>query len=607
MAVLTPFFDVVAGVAILAGRSSLLDKGVFKTANTNFTVRHLLALGFIGYGGWNLWKIERAQDKLKKTLDAESFSADWQTNDKFWNMLYEEHEYLFDEDGMVDYPTEQLAAIAKDMGFDAESFEADWIFSDKCEIRCPKCGDEGGMKGFMKGLKQLWDRTGYDDYESIYCPMCGKGVKIVIPKAYNEYGEFIGDDDYEAEDFGCFRCGMNKKNLTDDGYCESCVAWLDSRMPPFVAESESFSANPQGRPRCSKCVYRYGMKTCGACGDIQCERCFGSSGWCKSCPPKCVWCNTPAHSCSNCSEPNYLCVDCCSDLNAESFGAEENRFPYPEAKVTNIVGVKDKAYVTIRYLDTDDHYGYERIMEVDMEDVMLAELDGITRDEKIEFGLMPYKQVEGMGILSGDNATDHISGDFEWDGYSLQLIVDGEWQDDILDISATHPRKPLGNDQLEFINAMVYNLPHPTISSDELASMNWFWADNVMRALSHDYSDENHAESFEAEKLHPALYRYKGKIKLRKGWTECQECDDLVKMNDINFAYLEGYGNATVCDACVEKYQGFKRMDNYMRDNWTSWKDWGEKKEYSKKFVPVRKRSKWGESEIYRLKHDGII
>ena len=39
------------------------------------------------------------------------------------------------------------------------------------------------------------------------------------------------------EDLGCFRCGMNKKNLTDDGYCESCVAWVDSRMPPFVAES----------------------------------------------------------------------------------------------------------------------------------------------------------------------------------------------------------------------------------------------------------------------------------------------------------------------------------------------------------------------------------
>ena len=115
------------------------------------------------------------------------------------------------------------------------------------------------------------------------------------------------------------------------------------------------------------------------------------------------------------------------------------------------------------------------------------------------------------------------------------------------------------------------------------------------------------AETFEAEKLHPGLHRHKGKIKLRKGWTECQECDDLVKQDEINFAYLEGYGNATVCDACVEKYQGFQRMDDYIREKWTSWKDWGEKKDYSKKYVPVKKRHEWGESEIARLGYDGII
>ena len=59
MGIITPLLDVVAGVAILAGRSSLLDTGVFKTANTNFTIRHILAWGFIGVGVWNLWKIER--------------------------------------------------------------------------------------------------------------------------------------------------------------------------------------------------------------------------------------------------------------------------------------------------------------------------------------------------------------------------------------------------------------------------------------------------------------------------------------------------------------------------------------------------------------------
>lgn len=61
------------------------------------------------------------------------------------------------------------------------------------------------------------------------------------------------------------------------------------------------------------------------------------------------------------------------------------------------------------------------------------------------------------------------------------------------------------------------------------------------------------------KKLHPGLYRYKGKIGLRKGWTECQECDDLVKLNDINWYYLKDYGQATVCDSCVGKY-------NYKKD-----------------------------------------
>ena len=74
MGFITPLLDVVAGVAILAGGSSLLDTGVFKTANTNFTIRHILALGFIGVGVWNLWKIERAQDKLKKSLGAEDYT-----------------------------------------------------------------------------------------------------------------------------------------------------------------------------------------------------------------------------------------------------------------------------------------------------------------------------------------------------------------------------------------------------------------------------------------------------------------------------------------------------------------------------------------------------
>jgi len=76
MTVITSFLDVVAGVSILAGRSSLLDTSVFKTANSSFSIRQLLAVGFIGVGGWNLWNVQKAQNKLKKTLGAESFSAE---------------------------------------------------------------------------------------------------------------------------------------------------------------------------------------------------------------------------------------------------------------------------------------------------------------------------------------------------------------------------------------------------------------------------------------------------------------------------------------------------------------------------------------------------
>ena len=119
----------------------------------------------------------------------------------------------------------------------------------------------------------------------------------------------------------CVDCGLTTY-IDEDGKKSYGTRSIPFKGNYDAHQSESFSANPQGRARCSKCEYRYGMKTCGACGDIQCERCFGSSGWCKSCPPKCAWCNTPAHSCSNCSEPNYLCVDCCGELNAESFNAE---------------------------------------------------------------------------------------------------------------------------------------------------------------------------------------------------------------------------------------------------------------------------------------------
>ena len=85
--------------------------------------------------------------------------------------------------------------------------------------------------------------------------------------------------------------------------------------------------------------------------------------------------------------------------------------------------------------------------------------------------------------------------------------------------------------------------------------------DKPLRGNYEDYDTHGEYAFMQAEqkKLHPGLYRYKGKIGLRKGWTECQTCDDLVKLNDINWYYLKGYGQATVCDSCVGKY-------NYKKD-----------------------------------------
>ncbi len=57
--------------------------------------------------------------------------------------------------------------------------------------------------------------------------------------------------------------------------------------------------------------------------------------------------------------------------DAECFGAEDM-----DGRVVNVVGGGDKVYVTIRFPDTNEHYGYDKIFIGEMEDVMLAESFG---------------------------------------------------------------------------------------------------------------------------------------------------------------------------------------------------------------------------------------
>lgn len=77
MGILSSFFDVVAGVSILAGRSSLLDTSLTTIAGRNLTVRGALGLSFLSIGFINLVATSRKQKKIERlTKDAETFGAD---------------------------------------------------------------------------------------------------------------------------------------------------------------------------------------------------------------------------------------------------------------------------------------------------------------------------------------------------------------------------------------------------------------------------------------------------------------------------------------------------------------------------------------------------
>ena len=77
MGILNAFFDVVAGVSILAGRSSLLDTRLTTVAGRNLTLRTTLGLGFFGVGFVNIWAASRRQKKIDKLAKgSESFTAE---------------------------------------------------------------------------------------------------------------------------------------------------------------------------------------------------------------------------------------------------------------------------------------------------------------------------------------------------------------------------------------------------------------------------------------------------------------------------------------------------------------------------------------------------
>lgn len=46
-------------------------------------------------------------------------------------------------------------------------------------IRCPSCGDGGGMEDLMELLYEAWDEVYGFPNEQVHCPMCGKHVEVI--------------------------------------------------------------------------------------------------------------------------------------------------------------------------------------------------------------------------------------------------------------------------------------------------------------------------------------------------------------------------------------------------------------------------------------------
>jgi|VirMetMinimDraft_7_1064189.scaffolds.fasta_scaffold41846_3 hypothetical protein len=147
MGILSSFFDVVAGVSILAGRSSLLDTNLTTIAGRNFTVRGALGLSFLSVGFINLWATSRKQRKIERltkdaeTFDAESFSAE-RKKKKSGCLHFKNGKHLWaysgngaicvdcglttyiDEDGKKSYGTRSIPFKGNYDAHQAESFSA---------------------------------------------------------------------------------------------------------------------------------------------------------------------------------------------------------------------------------------------------------------------------------------------------------------------------------------------------------------------------------------------------------------------------------------------------------------------------------------------------
>ena len=137
-----------------------------------------------------------------------------------------------------------------------------------------------------------------------------------------------------AEGERCYKCKTTQGKMYWHGKKGLICAICSEGGVKYRAES--FSANPQGRPHCEPCAERgftyYDVTTCGDCGIIMCERCFGDGEICKSCG------NVECANCGDMESPDWIfatphgefCINCYNvyieDPSAigESFSAESD-------------------------------------------------------------------------------------------------------------------------------------------------------------------------------------------------------------------------------------------------------------------------------------------
>jgi hypothetical protein len=124
----------------------------------------------------------------------------------------------------------RISDLGKDYGHEIVRLHAESFEHDAASCNHP---DEVDCMGCGKVL--CWDCTGVQEYTERWTDKHGTFTnELELCEKCFDHKEKYGVESFKYQNAsGCFCCGMNKKNLTDDGYCESCVTWIGSRMPPL--------------------------------------------------------------------------------------------------------------------------------------------------------------------------------------------------------------------------------------------------------------------------------------------------------------------------------------------------------------------------------------